>query len=204
MWENYYALVLFLLNSRKLSKTLWSSSWNWLWNNFSNDKYHPPNCTWLRVLLVIPEDLWEWYNEAMCNVQSITENIFTDGIKIRKTLWKIPTGNNLKKIWWFYTWPIKMFLTITVPSPKTWRKLYPITFIMCIVWIGVNAYLVFWMVAVIGKNKFDKKIKMLINSWIRIIYEFRNQYWWWRFFTAILIDLYHKMKAKYETDCCLL
>uniref|UniRef100_A0A6M2DWZ8 Putative k+-dependent ca2+/na+ exchanger nckx1 n=1 Tax=Xenopsylla cheopis TaxID=163159 RepID=A0A6M2DWZ8_XENCH len=74
----------------------------------------------------------------------------TVSLKTRKSLWKIPESNTFKKLWWFYTWPIKMLLTITVPSPKTWRKLYPITFIMCIAWIGVNAYLVFWMVAVIG------------------------------------------------------
>lgn len=70
--------------------------------------------------------------------------------KIRKSLWTMPNHSGVKQFWYFYTWPIKFILTMTVPSPKTYRKLYPLTFLLCIIWIGVNSYMIFWMIAVVG------------------------------------------------------
>lgn len=70
--------------------------------------------------------------------------------KVRKSLWRIPIASRLKTIWWIYTWPIKFILTITIPNPKTYRRLYPVTFLMCIIWIGLNAYMIVWMLTVIG------------------------------------------------------
>lgn len=70
--------------------------------------------------------------------------------KNRKSLWRVPAGTHLRKLWWLYTWPIKFVLTFTIPNPKTWRKLYPVTFILCIIWIGVNSYMIVWMVTVMG------------------------------------------------------
>lgn len=75
-----------------------------------------------------------------------------DENKVRKSLWHLPVNGSVAKIlWWFYTWPIKFVLTMTIPNPKTYRRLYPLTFLMCIIWIGSNAYLVVWMVTAIGK-----------------------------------------------------
>lgn len=74
--------------------------------------------------------------------------------KVRKSLWHVPLANRLKTIWWIYTWPIKFILTITIPNPKTYRRLYPLTFVMCIMWIGLNAYMIVWMLTVIGKTQF--------------------------------------------------
>lgn len=77
----------------------------------------------------------------------------SDGNKIRKSLWHLPPTRTVPKtLWWFYTWPIKFVLTMTIPNPKTYRRLYPLTFLLCIIWIGSNAYLVVWMVTVIGKT----------------------------------------------------
>lgn len=73
--------------------------------------------------------------------------------KERKSLWRLPIANRLKTIWWIYTWPIKFILTITIPNPKTFRKLYPLSFIMCILWIGLNAYMIVWMVTVVGEYR---------------------------------------------------
>lgn len=72
--------------------------------------------------------------------------------KVRKSLWRIPISNRMKTIWWIYTWPIKCILTITIPNPKTYRRLYPLSFIMCILWIGLNAYMIVWMLTVVGKS----------------------------------------------------
>lgn len=70
--------------------------------------------------------------------------------KVRKSLWRVPVADRMKTIWWIYTWPIKFILTITVPNPKTYRRAYPLTFFMCILWIGINAYMIVWMMTVVG------------------------------------------------------
>lgn len=72
--------------------------------------------------------------------------------KKRKSLWRVPVADRLKTVWWIYTWPIKFILTLTVPNPKTFRRLYPLTFIMCIIWIGLNAYMIVWMISVMGRS----------------------------------------------------
>lgn len=79
-------------------------------------------------------------------------NDVNDKTKVRKSLWHLPATNSGLRIFWYcYTWPLKFLLTMTIPNPKTYRRLYPLTFLMCIIWIGSNAYLVVWMVTVIGK-----------------------------------------------------
>lgn len=71
--------------------------------------------------------------------------------KADKSLWKCPMTSKVKTIWWIYTWPIKLFLTLTIPNPKTYRRFYPFTFIMCVIWIGLNSYMIIWMMSVIGE-----------------------------------------------------
>lgn len=70
--------------------------------------------------------------------------------KAQKSLWTIPRTSTFGIIWWLYTWPIRVLTTCLIPSPKTIRRLYPLSFVMCIVFIGVNSYLIFWMIVVIG------------------------------------------------------
>ncbi|KAF7268022.1 hypothetical protein GWI33_018823 [Rhynchophorus ferrugineus] len=67
-----------------------------------------------------------------------------------KSPFKIPQGGFWTKFFFFYTWPLKMVLRCTMPNPKTHPKLFPITFVMCIVWIGTNSYVVSWMITLIG------------------------------------------------------
>lgn len=95
-------------------------------------------------------------NEEFTKGDKYLENGSTDVVKtsiepkIRKSLWTMPTNSGGKQFWYFYTWPIKFILTMTIPSPKTYRKLYPLTFILCIIWIGMNSYMIFWMIAIVG------------------------------------------------------
>jgi len=56
----------------------------------------------------------------------------------------------LMKFWWMYTLPIRFLLSILIPNPITNRKWYPLAFIMCIITIGVNAYLIVWMLTALG------------------------------------------------------
>lgn len=59
--------------------------------------------------------------------------------------------SHLEMFWWIYTWPIRLILSLTIPDPRTNRRMYPISFIMCIIWISMNSYSVIWMLSVIGK-----------------------------------------------------
>ncbi|XP_040167571.1 sodium/potassium/calcium exchanger 4-like [Anopheles arabiensis] len=57
-----------------------------------------------------------------------------------------------RTIMWIFTWPYRFVVFLTIPDPLRFRKLYPLTFVCCIGWIGVSAYLVFWMISVIGNT----------------------------------------------------
>ena len=56
------------------------------------------------------------------------------------------------KFWFILTWPLKFLLFITIPDIRHERlkKLYPLTFIMCVIWIAISSYLVSWMMTVVG------------------------------------------------------
>lgn len=71
--------------------------------------------------------------------------------KTKKSIWEVPISNRWKAVWWTYTWPIRVLLMFTVPNPKTYRRMYPLTFIMCILWIGLISYIIVELLEVIGK-----------------------------------------------------
>lgn len=56
----------------------------------------------------------------------------------------------LSRTWWLLTLPASMLLRVTVPDCRRWPRLFPLTFIMSVVWIGLLSYLCAWMVTVIG------------------------------------------------------
>lgn len=68
------------------------------------------------------------------------------------TLWKISRETKLRTFWWFYSWPIRFVLTFTIPNPiyPSMRRWYPLTFIMCIIFIALISFLTFWMMSIIG------------------------------------------------------
>lgn len=57
-----------------------------------------------------------------------------------------------RKIMWFVLWPIHFLFMLTIPDCErpSLKKLFPLTFIMCIVWIGSLSYMVAWMITIIG------------------------------------------------------
>lgn len=58
-----------------------------------------------------------------------------------------------RKIMWFVIWPIHFLFMLTIPDcerPRL-RNWFPITFLMCIIWIGSLSYLVAWMITILGK-----------------------------------------------------
>lgn len=70
-------------------------------------------------------------------------------------LWQLPENKSALNIsWFFFTWPIRFLLHYTIPDPVKHKNLFPISFLMCIVWIGCTSYMVFWMVVIVG-DTFD-------------------------------------------------
>ncbi|XP_045472234.1 sodium/potassium/calcium exchanger 4-like [Harmonia axyridis] len=61
-------------------------------------------------------------------------------------------ANTSAKCLWIYLFPIKCFLHILLPDPRKHPNLYPLIFLMCIVSIGVNSYVVSWMITLIGST----------------------------------------------------
>ncbi|XP_033341291.2 sodium/potassium/calcium exchanger 4 [Megalopta genalis] len=60
----------------------------------------------------------------------------------------------LAKFWFLLVWPLKFLFLVTIPDPrrKRFRRWYPLTFVMCVVWIAISSYLVSWMMTVIGST----------------------------------------------------
>ncbi|EFN77187.1 sodium/potassium/calcium exchanger 4 [Harpegnathos saltator] len=63
-----------------------------------------------------------------------------------------PSGDRLAKIWFWFIWPLRLILFVTVPDSryKRWKNWYPVTFVMCVTWIAITSYLVSWMMTVLG------------------------------------------------------
>ncbi|KAL4107645.1 hypothetical protein QTP88_017958 [Uroleucon formosanum] len=76
-------------------------------------------------------------------------NETTDDEEPISPIWKVPTGV-LPIMWWAFSLPVASMLSITVPDCRTRRKVYPFTFIMCIIWIGISSYIVSWMLSICG------------------------------------------------------
>lgn len=66
-------------------------------------------------------------------------------------LWHLPpNASKFDVFWFFFTWPIRFLLHFTIPDPVKYKKWFALSFTLCIVWIALMAYIVFWMVVVIG------------------------------------------------------
>ncbi|KAK9869625.1 hypothetical protein WA026_003372 [Henosepilachna vigintioctopunctata] len=66
-------------------------------------------------------------------------------------IWEWPAEESTKgKCWWIFTWPISFILHMTTPDCRKYPKLFVITFLMCIIWIGLTSYLVAWLITVVG------------------------------------------------------
>ncbi|CAD7088177.1 unnamed protein product [Hermetia illucens] len=65
---------------------------------------------------------------------------------------KLPRGNFISKVWWWYSWPIRFILACACPNPKTNRRFYMVTFFVCIVFIALNAYFILWMLTIFGSS----------------------------------------------------
>ncbi|KRT79859.1 hypothetical protein AMK59_7189, partial [Oryctes borbonicus] len=77
------------------------------------------------------------------------ENQIIDS-KEEYNIYKFPKSGRWYRAFFIFTWPIRFLAYYTIPDCRKHPKLFPITFIMCIIWIGANSYLVSWMVTIVG------------------------------------------------------
>lgn len=71
-------------------------------------------------------------------------------------LFQYPKGKScIRQIMWAIIWPIHLLFVLTIPNcqSKRFKKLFPLTFLMCIVWIGSLSYVVAWMITIVGELK---------------------------------------------------
>ncbi|KAL1498365.1 hypothetical protein ABEB36_009176 [Hypothenemus hampei] len=67
--------------------------------------------------------------------------------------WKWPSDKgSFGQITWIVIWPIRLVFFLTIPDCEkpNLRKWFPLTFLMCIIWIGSLSYIVAWMITIIG------------------------------------------------------
>ena len=93
-------------------------------------------------LITIFESFIYIENSGYLNYFKFSETIF---------VWK-PNSSIIDKLWFLFTWPVKFILFITIPDCryKCLRKLYPLTFCMCVAWIAISSYLASWMTTIVG------------------------------------------------------
>lgn len=88
--------------------------------------------------------------------ESATIKEKTDGDKdeSRCHLFRYPKHKGFfRQIIWIIIWPAEFLFFLTIPNCeyKRFKNLFPLTFLMCIVWIGSLSYLVAWMITIVGK-----------------------------------------------------
>ncbi|KAJ9582403.1 hypothetical protein L9F63_003256, partial [Diploptera punctata] len=75
------------------------------------------------------------------------------GILSPSSLFHWPTGQQWwRQLAWLLVWPIHLVFLITIPDCEKprFKRWFPLTFLMCIVWIGSLSYVVAWMITIIG------------------------------------------------------
>lgn len=65
-----------------------------------------------------------------------------------------PPEGMKSRIFWAIMFPLSVLLFVTVPHCKRerFRKWYPLTFALCVVWIAVLSYIMVWMATVMGQT----------------------------------------------------
>lgn len=63
-----------------------------------------------------------------------------------------PNADKFALYRWYAVYPIHYLNQLTIPDCKKeqYKKLYPMTFVMSMVWISFYSYIMVWMITVIG------------------------------------------------------
>ena len=84
---------------------------------------------------------------------SEVESSQEEEVEERYSLIHWPKGKScFAQFTWLIIWPIHLLFYIAIPDCKRAKnsKIFPVTFMMCIVWIGSLSYVVAWMITIIG------------------------------------------------------
>lgn len=87
------------------------------------------------------------------DVEASPEKVAEERENEQFSLTKYPSEQSfVRQVLWIVTWPIYFIFFLTIPDCEKprFKKLFPLTFTMCIVWIGSLSYLVAWMITIIG------------------------------------------------------
>ncbi|KAL7300989.1 hypothetical protein TKK_0006266 [Trichogramma kaykai] len=86
---------------------------------------------------------------AAVDLESLTSS-GDDSEIVNMTSW--PNDGFWEKCWWIFTYPINAVLLITIPDCRrpSLKNYYPLTFLMCVVWIALMSYVVGWDITIIG------------------------------------------------------
>ncbi|KAK4879620.1 hypothetical protein RN001_007766 [Aquatica leii] len=108
----------------------------------------PDNCTQVQSNIT-------QLNGTVKNIDSfnIEETRESPGTDNKHSLWKWPSKRGkFTQFTWIITWPIYLIFSFTIPDCERprFKKWFPLTFMMCIVWIGSLSYVVAWMITIIG------------------------------------------------------
>ncbi|CAG7732957.1 unnamed protein product [Allacma fusca] len=90
------------------------------------------------------------YDEILSSTKTLNEkDVETENYGV----FSFPSGEGCWTITeWVLGWPARIIFTLTIPDCRKarFRKFYPLTFIMCIVYIAFLSYVVSWLMTVIG------------------------------------------------------
>ncbi|CAG5008159.1 unnamed protein product [Parnassius apollo] len=64
--------------------------------------------------------------------------------------WPGEKASTARKALWVAALPISLILWVTIPDCRHRPSFYPLTFMMCVAWIGGVSYLVAWIITILG------------------------------------------------------
>ncbi|XP_026463670.1 sodium/potassium/calcium exchanger 3-like [Ctenocephalides felis] len=79
---------------------------------------------------------------------NIITKVEEEEVEFAESPWTGPESGGLFA--YILKWPISLVLWLTIPDCRSRPRMYPLTFIMCVIWIGVTSYMVAWLITVIG------------------------------------------------------
>jgi hypothetical protein len=68
-----------------------------------------------------------------------------------------------RKLVWGSVLPIHSIFLITIPDCERprFKNWFPLTFVMCIIWIGSLSYFVAWMITIVGEYPSSRLTSMI-------------------------------------------
>jgi len=91
--------------------------------------------------------------------QSKNKSFYAAYLPQSKPSW---SNNLLPVVWWTFCLPVNFTLCATIPDCRVKRALYPITFVMSIIWVSVVTYVLSWFLTICGKYKSKTHVHVFV------------------------------------------